>query len=82
MEKPSTKDLVDDFTRKVSERLDESQLDGPVRLDNTHTVVIIPVRNRGPIHAHVQGGITDHGVDNIVRQLQAVPSLKALVKTG
>jgi hypothetical protein len=82
MAAPSTKEIVDSFTQKVRKRLDESKLDGPVRLDNTHTVVIIPVKGKGPIHAHIQGGIDDRGVQNVVDQLNAVPSLKGLVKTG
>lgn len=82
MAAPSTKDLVDTFTRKVGARLDPDKLDGPVRLDNTHTVVIIPLKGKGPIHAHVNGGITDQGVQNVLDQIKAVPSLKGLVKDG
>lgn len=81
MTAPNTKDLVDSFTQKISQRLDESKLDGPVRLDNTHTVVIIPLKDKGPIHAHLQGGVTDDGVRNVIHQIQTVPSLKGLVKT-
>jgi hypothetical protein len=80
MEAPNSKDLVDGFTKKVAERLDRARLEGQVRLDNTHTVVIIPVKGRDPIYAHVQGGINDQGVDNIIRQIGMVPSLKGLVK--
>ena len=82
MAAPSTKDIVDTFTRQVQGRLDETKLDGDVRLDNTHTVVIIPLKGKGPIHAHIQGGLDDQGAENVVRQIQSVPSLKGLVKQG
>lgn len=75
-------ELVQAFAEKVGQRLDESRLEGPVRLDNTHTVVIIPLKGKGPIHAHLQAGINDEGVDNVIRQIEAVPSLKGLVKPG
>jgi hypothetical protein len=81
MAAPSTKELVDSFTEKIMARLDQSRLDGPVRLDNTHTVVIIPLKGKGPIHAHIHGGIGDEGVENVVKQIQTVPSLKGLVAT-
>ena len=82
MTAPSTQDIVDTFTRKLTERLDASRLDGPVRLDNTHTVAIIAVKGKGPIHAHVQGGISDQGVEDVVRQIQSVPSLAGLVRAS
>jgi hypothetical protein len=78
----STKEIVDAFTAKVQERLDADRLDAPVRLDNTHTVVIIALKGKGPIHATIQGGITDEGVANVLKQLQTVPSLKDLVLPG
>ncbi len=79
MTAPSTKELVDSFTRKITDRLDSSRLDGPVRLDNTHTVVIIPLKDKGPIHAHLEAGIDEQGVENVIGQIDAVPSLKGLV---
>jgi len=82
MPTPTTKDIVDAFTQMVTERLDESRLDGPVRLDNTHTVVIIPLKDRGPIHAHLRGTVDDQGVSDVISQIEAVPSLKGLVKSG
>jgi hypothetical protein len=82
MTAPSTQDLVNAFTEKVTARLDQSRLDGPVRLDNTHTVVIIPLKGKGPIHAHLHGGIDQQGVDDVVGQIMAVPSLKDLVIEG
>lgn len=80
MTAPGTQEIVDAFTAKVTERLDESKLDGVVRMDNTHTVVIVPVRDKGPIYAQLQGGIDDEGIERVVRQLRSVPSLKGLVK--
>ena len=82
MTTPSTKEIVDAFTQKIGERLDESKLDGPVRLDNTHTVVIIPLKGKGPIHAHLRGGVDEAGVTDVISQLEGVPSLKGLVKSG
>lgn len=79
MTAPGTQGLVDAFTAQISDRLDPDKLDGPVRLDNTHTVVIIPLKDRGPIHARIEGGIGDQGVENVLRQIQSVPSLKGLV---
>ena len=82
MTAPNTKDIVDSFTEKVTRNLDAARLDGPIRLDNTRTVVIIPVKGRGPIHAHIQAGIDDEGVENVLAQIEAVPSLKGLVVRG
>jgi hypothetical protein len=76
----SVQEIVDDFTSKITQRLDVEKLDGPVRLDPTRTVVIIPLKERGPIHVHVQHQINDQGVANVVRQIGMVPSLKGLVK--
>ncbi len=76
----STKDIVDDFTRRLAAFLDPPKLDGPVRLDNTHTVVIIPLKGRGPIHVHLQAGLASDAVDNILQQIRSVPSLKGLIR--
>jgi hypothetical protein len=75
----STQELVDAFTRKVQARLDPERLDGAVRLDNTRTVVIIPLKDRGPIHAHIRRGIDDDGAADVISQIECVPSLKSLV---
>lgn len=82
MASPSTKDIVDEFTRKVTAQLDESKLDGPVRMDNTHTVIIIPLKGKGPVHLQARRGVGDEGVDDVVAQLKLVPSLQSLVKTS
>lgn len=79
MTAPSTQGLVDEFTRHVQDRLDQSQLAGNVRLDTTHTVVIIPVKGKGDVHARLRRGVGPEGVDDVIEQLQAVPSLKSLV---
>jgi hypothetical protein len=76
----SLQDIVDSFTSKIAARLDETKLDGPVRLDPTRTIVIIPVKGKGPIHVHVNQQINDQGVESVVHQLGLVPSLKGLVK--
>jgi hypothetical protein len=80
MAAPATRDIVVTFSQRVQERLDESKLEGAVRLDDTHTVVIIRVKDKGPIHAHIRGGLDDQGVENVISQIQSVPSLKGLVK--
>lgn len=82
MTSPNAQDIVDSFIHNVAQRLNPDLLEGSVRLDNTHTVVIIPVKGRGPIHAHLRQGVGDEGVDDVVNQLQAVPSLKGLVRQG
>jgi hypothetical protein len=79
MTAPSTADIVLRFTRAVQDRLDPGRLDGPVRLDNTHTVVIIPVEGKGPIHAHIGAGLDEAGIENVLRQIRSVPSLASLV---
>lgn len=79
MSAPSTQEIVDAFVAQIQDRLDPGKLDGPVRLDNTHTVVIIPLAGRGPIHAQINGGVTKAGVENVLRQIESVPSLKGLV---
>ena len=75
----TTQHIVEDFARKVQERLDPERLDGPVRLDNTRIVVIIPLKGKGPIHAHIRAGISDDGADDVIRQIEGVPSLKSFV---
>ena len=72
--------IVDDCTGKIAARLDQSKLDGPVRLDPTRTVVILNLKGKGPIHVHTDHQINDDGVANVVRQIGMVPSLKALLK--
>jgi hypothetical protein len=76
---PSTSEIVDAFARKIEDRLDPDKLDGPVRLDNTHTVVIIPLKGKGPIHAHLPNGVGEEGVANVIGQIEKVPSLAGLV---
>jgi hypothetical protein len=73
-------EIVDTFTSKITEQLDETKIDGPVRLDPTRTIVIIPVKGKGPIHVHVNQQINDQGVASVIHQLGLVPSLKNLVK--
>lgn len=82
MSAPDTQSIVDSFTAKLAGHLDQTMLDGPIRLDNTHTVVIIPLKEHGRIHAHVQGGINDRGLENVLSQIRSVPSLKGLVQTA
>lgn len=76
----TVQDLVDEFTGKVTSHLDESKLDGPIRLDPTRSIVIIPVKGKGPIHAYTNHHIDDEGVQHVVNQIGAVPSLKGLLK--
>ena len=78
----SVQEIVDSFTRKITDRLDAAKLDGPVRLDPTRTVVIIPLKDKGPIYVHVQRQINDQGVESVIHQIQLVPSLKGLVVQG
>lgn len=80
MAAPNTMDLVNSFCAQIETHLDRSQLDGPVRMDNTHTIVIIPVKGKGPVHAHRRGGLDESGVDDIVQQIASVPSLKGLIR--
>lgn len=82
MENATLQEIVDGFTGKVTGRLDESKLDGPVRLDPTRTYVIIPVKGKGPIHVPVQQRINDDGVESVIHQISLVPSLKGLLKDG
>jgi len=74
----NVQEIVDSFTQKVAERLDQNKLDGPVRLDPTRTVVIIPLKDKGPIHVHVQHEINDAGVDSVIKQINLTPGLKGL----
>jgi hypothetical protein len=74
--------VVDDFTGKIEARLDGDKLEGPVRLDPTRTVVILKLRDKGPIHVHTNHRIDDAGVEYVIRQISLVPSLAALVKQG
>jgi hypothetical protein len=76
----TVQEIVDRFTSQVEARLNSEQLDGPVRLDPTRTVVIIPVKGRSPIHVHVEHHIDDDGVQGIIDKIALVPSLKSLIK--
>jgi hypothetical protein len=76
----SLQQIVDGFTGKIAARLDSAKLDGPVKLDPTRTIVVIPLKGKGPIHVHVNGQINDQGVESVIHQLTLVPSLKNLVK--
>lgn len=80
MTNQTLQDIVDSFTAKVTDHLDESKLDGPVRLDPTRSIVIIPLKGKGPIHAYTNHQIDDEGVQHVVSQIRAVPSLKGLLK--
>lgn len=80
MANQTVQDIVDSFTRKITEHLDASRLDGPVRLDPTRSIVVIPVKGKGPIHAYTNHHIDDEGVQHVVNQIRAVPSLKDLLK--
>lgn len=81
MTTPSTSDLVNTFCARIEQHLDRSKLDGPVRMDNTHTVVIVPVKGKGPIHAHLRGNVDDAGADEVIQQIASVPSLKSLLRS-
>lgn len=72
--------IVDDFTGKIAARLEESKLDGPVRLDPTRSVVILNVKGKGPIHVQTNHQINDEGVSNVIQKIGMVPSLKTLLK--
>ncbi len=80
MADPTLQEIVDGFTAKITQQLDESKLDGPVRLDPTRSIVVIPVKGKGPIHAYTQHQINDEGVQNVIHQISVVPSLKGLLK--
>jgi hypothetical protein len=76
----SVQQILDEFTAKITERLDGSKLDGPVRVDPTRSYVLITLKGKGPIHVPTQHHIDDEGVEAVVRQIGMVPSLKGLVK--
>jgi hypothetical protein len=76
----SVQEILDEFTGKLTQRLDESRLDGPLRVDPTRSYVIIPLKGKGPIHVPTHHHIDDVGVESVVRQIGMVPSLKSLVK--
>lgn len=78
----SVQEIVDHFTEQVAAGLNQDQLDGPVRLDPTRTTVIIPLKERGPIHVHVQHQINDEGARNVLKQIAMVPSLKGLLRSS
>ncbi len=80
MTSQTLQDIVDSFTGKVTDHLDESKLDGPVRLDPTRAIVVIPLKGKGPIHAYTNHQINDQGVEHVVNQIRTVPSLKCLLK--
>jgi hypothetical protein len=80
MTAPSTQGLVDAFARKVADRLDESKLDGPVRLDNTHTVVILPLKGNAQTYVHIHGGLDDVGAESVLKQISLAPGLKTLLR--
>src|SRR5438105_1817099 len=76
----TVQEIADGFAARVTERLDESRLDGQVRLDPTRSIVIIPLKGKGPIHAYTGRQIDERGLEQVIGQLRAVPSLKGLVK--
>ena len=80
MTAPSTEAIIGEFTQRVQAHLDPERIDGPVRLDNTRTVVIIPVAGKSPIHAHLRRGLGDEGVEDVIAQIRLVPSLQNLLK--
>jgi hypothetical protein len=80
MDTPTVQAIVNAFTRTITDHLDASKLDGPMRLDPTRSIVIIPLKGKGPIHAYTDHQIDDAGVQHVITQLQAVPSFKGLVK--
>lgn len=80
MDAPSTDAVANNFAAQVAAQLNPEMLTGPVRLDNTHTVVIIPLAT-GPIHAHLRKGIGEAGVQDVLDQIAVVPSLKGLVRS-
>lgn len=75
-------EILEEFTRKIAERLDPEKLDGPVRVDPTRSYVLLTVKGKGPIHIPTRHHIDDEGVEAVVRQIGMVPSLKGLVKEG
>lgn len=79
MTQPTVESLVTEFTGKIAQRLDQSKLDGDVRLDPTRTVVLLSLKDKGPIYIHVNHQINDSGVESVLHQIQLVPSLTGLV---
>jgi hypothetical protein len=73
-------EIVDSFTSKIAERLDETKLDGPPRLDPTRTIVLLSVKGKGSIHVPVNQQINEQGVESVIHQIGLVPSLKNLIK--
>jgi hypothetical protein len=80
MSAQSVQEILDEFTGKITERLDGSKLDGPLRVDPTRSYVLIPVKGKGSIHVPTDHHIDDEGVETVVRRIGLVPSLKGLVK--
>jgi hypothetical protein len=76
----AVQEIVDDFTGKIVAQLDTNRLDGPVTVDPTRNLVLIPVKGRTPIHVPVRHQINDAGIRNVLYQLSLVPSLQGLVK--
>lgn len=76
----AVQEIVTHFTGTITRSLNQDQLDGPVRLDPTRTVVIVPLKGKGAIHIHVHGQIDDDGAREVIKKIGLVPSLKTLVK--
>jgi hypothetical protein len=80
MVETTLQDIVQGFTSKIEERLDPEKLDGPVRLDPTRSMVIIPLKGKGPIHVETRHQINDEGVQGVIARIKLVPSLQGLVR--
>lgn len=76
----AVQEIVSNFTGLITQSLDVDQLDGPIRLDPTRTVVIITLKDKGAIHVHVNGQIDDAGARDVLSKIGLVPSLKGLIK--
>ena len=76
----SLQEIVERFIGKIQDRLDAEKLDGPIRLDPTRSVVIIPLKGKGPIHVETRQQINNEGVDGVIGRIRLVPSLQGLVK--
>jgi hypothetical protein len=74
-------EIVDGFTSKIQAQLDPDKLDGPVRLDPTRSMVIIPLKGKGPIHVETRHQINDEGVQGVIGRIRLVPSLQGIVRT-
>ena len=81
MAETTLQEIVDGFTGKIQGRLDGDKLDGPVRLDPTRSMVIIPLKGKGPIHVETLHQINDEGVQGVISRIRLVPSLQGLVKS-